>query len=110
MGLTAAAAACNFNVPLTAESPGSHRLSFLIHPYTGALTWTPTAMCLLAVGVSGSSFRCVRSSNAQIGGQTPTFDRNTAVSLGGSLVQGGLNGVGLCGHGVPRDRPLWRFH
>src|SRR6476646_161278 len=46
----------------------------------------------------GSTFRCVRSSNAQIGGQTPTFDRNTAVSLGGTIVQGGLNGVGLCGH------------
>ena len=50
MGLTAAAVACNFNVPPTAESPGSHRLSFLIHPYTGALTWTRTAMFLLAVG------------------------------------------------------------
>src|SRR5213082_2872239 len=46
---------------------------------------------------SGSTFRCVRSSNAQIGGQTPTFDRNTAVNLGGSIVQGGINGVGLCG-------------
>ena len=45
----------------------------------------------------GSTFRCERSSNAQIGGQTPTFDRNTAVTLGGSLVQGGINGVGLCG-------------
>jgi hypothetical protein len=45
----------------------------------------------------GSTFRCVRSSNAQNGGQTPTFDRNTAVSLGGTIVQGGLNGVGLCG-------------
>lgn len=45
----------------------------------------------------GSTFRCERSSNAQIGGQTPTFDRNTAVALGGSLVQGGINGVGLCG-------------
>ena len=45
----------------------------------------------------GTSFRCIRSSNAQLGGQTPTFDRNTAVSLGGSLVQGGINGVGLCG-------------
>src|SRR5204863_9851400 len=44
-----------------------------------------------------ATFRCVRSSNAQFGGQTPTFDRNTAVSLGGSLVQGGINGVGLCG-------------
>ena len=45
----------------------------------------------------GTAFRCVRSSNAQIGGQTPTFDRSTAVSLGGTIVQGGINGVGLCG-------------
>ena len=42
-------------------------------------------------------FRCLRSSNAQIGNQTPTFDRNTTVNLGGSLVQGGINGIGLCG-------------
>src|SRR5436305_2301592 len=46
---------------------------------------------------SGSTFRCVRSSNAQIGGQTPIFDQNTAVNLGGTIVQGGINGVGLCG-------------
>src|SRR5207244_319359 len=45
----------------------------------------------------GTTFRCVRSSNAQIGGQTPTFDQNAAVSLGGTIVQGGINGVGLCG-------------
>ena len=45
----------------------------------------------------GTSFHCVRSSNAQIGGQTPTFDQNTAVNLGGTIVQGGINGVGLCG-------------
>src|SRR5215831_10604081 len=32
----------------------------------------------------GTSFHCVRSSNAQIGGQTPTFDQNTAVNLGGT--------------------------
>ena len=45
----------------------------------------------------GTSFHCIRSSNAQIGGQTPTFDQNTAVNLGGTIVQGGINGVGLCG-------------
>src|SRR6266700_369020 len=45
----------------------------------------------------GTTFYCERSSNAQIGGQTPTFDRSTAVSLGGTILQGGLNGVGLCG-------------
>src|SRR5437667_10305486 len=38
----------------------------------------------LFVGGEGfSTFWCVRSSNAQIGGQTPTFDRSTAVNMGG---------------------------
>src|SRR5256886_4769653 len=45
----------------------------------------------------GTSFYCVRSSNAQNGGQTPTFDRVTPVNMGGTIVQGGINGVGLCG-------------
>jgi hypothetical protein len=42
-------------------------------------------------------FWCARSSNAQIGGQTPTFDQNTAVNMGGDLGGGGINGVGLTG-------------
>src|SRR5436189_1045622 len=37
------------------------------------------------VGGEGNTFYCVRSSNAQIGGQTPTFDQSTAVNLGGDL-------------------------
>ena len=52
----------------------------------------------LFIGGEGSStFYCVRSSNAQIGGQTPTFDRSTPVNMGGFIIQGGINGVGLCG-------------
>ena len=40
----------------------------------------------------------MRSSNAQIGGQTPSFDRNTAVNLGGSLLYpGAINPGGLAG-------------
>jgi len=46
--------------------------------------------------VSGD-FWCARSSNAQIGGQTPTFYQNTAVDMGGDLAGGGINGVGLDG-------------
>ena len=45
----------------------------------------------------GSQFWCIRSSNAKNGGVTPNFDQNISVSLGGTLVQGGINGVGLCG-------------
>src|SRR5438132_7167621 len=46
----------------------------------------------------GATFYCVRSSNAQIGNQTPTFDQVTTVNLGGSLVYpGAINPGGLAG-------------
>ena len=49
------------------------------------------------LGGEGNTFYCIRSSNAQIGNQTPSFDRVTAVSMGGDLGSGGINGVGLTG-------------
>ncbi len=49
------------------------------------------------VGGEGNTFYCERSSNAQFGGQTPTFDRSTPVNLGGSLGFGGINPAGLDG-------------
>ena len=52
----------------------------------------------LFIGGEGTSgFWCVRSSNAQIGNQTPTFDQVTAVNLGGQLGGGGINPAGLDG-------------
>src|ERR1700730_2783944 len=51
----------------------------------------------LFIGGGGSPFYSVRSSNAQNPNVTPTFDRVTSVNMGGNLVQGGINGVGLCG-------------
>src|SRR5262249_4445624 len=51
----------------------------------------------LFIGGEGNTFYCVRSSNAQIGGQTPTFDQVTPVTMGGVLGQGGINNVGLTG-------------
>src|SRR5438034_337575 len=51
----------------------------------------------LYVGGEGNTFYCARSSNAQIGNQTPTFDRVTAVNLGGQLAGGGINPAGLDG-------------
>jgi hypothetical protein len=51
----------------------------------------------LFLGGGGSPFWCVRSSNAQNPGVTPSFDRVTQVNLGGDLIQGGINGIGLCG-------------
>src|SRR6187551_2149029 len=42
------------------------------------------------VGGEGfSPFYCVRSSNAQLGNQTPIFDQTTQVDMGGELVFGG---------------------
>jgi hypothetical protein len=46
---------------------------------------------------SGSGFWCLRSSNAQNGGVTPTFDRIAPVNLGGQLWGGGINPAGLDG-------------
>src|SRR5215472_1373181 len=66
-------------------------------PIYGTLDVDTNGNLFIGGWVSGSTFRCVRSSNAQNGGQTPTFDQNTAVNLGGTIVQGGINGVGLCG-------------
>jgi hypothetical protein len=51
----------------------------------------------LFIGGEGSTFFCVRSSNAQIGTQTPTFDRSTSVNMGGFIGSGGINPAGLDG-------------
>jgi len=51
----------------------------------------------LYVGGEGFDFRCARSSNAQFGNQTPVFDQNTPVDMGGDLVGGGINPGGLDG-------------
>src|SRR2546426_3734865 len=53
----------------------------------------------LFIGGEGfNTFYCVRSSNAQFGGQTPTFDQVTPVNMGGDLIfGGGINPGGLAG-------------
>src|ERR1041385_2830338 len=52
----------------------------------------------LFIGGEGfSTFFCERSSNAQIATQTPTFDRSTAVNMGGFLGSGGINPAALDG-------------
>src|SRR5205814_1580416 len=48
-------------------------------------------------GEFNNVFYCIRSSNAQIGGQTPTFDQVTSVNMGGVLGGGGINPEGLAG-------------
>ncbi len=64
---------------------------------TGALDVDNNGNLFIGGSDSNGQFRCLRSSNAQNGGQTPTFDQNTVVNLGGFLIQGGINGIGLCG-------------
>ena len=66
-------------------------------PHYGTLDVDSAGNVFVGGWTSGTTFRCERSSNAQNAGQTPTFDRNTVVNLGGTIVQGGLNGIGLCG-------------
>ena len=51
----------------------------------------------LYVGGEGNTFYCARSSNAQIGGQTPAFDQVIPVNMGGDLSGGGINPAGLDG-------------
>jgi hypothetical protein len=51
----------------------------------------------LFVGGESNQFYCLRSSNAQFGDQTPTFDQVTPVNMGGNLGSGGINGIGLTG-------------
>jgi hypothetical protein len=62
---------------------------------TGAMDVDTNGNLFLAGG--GSPFWCIRSSNAQDPGVTPAFDQSTQVNLGGDLIQGGINGIGLCG-------------
>jgi hypothetical protein len=64
---------------------------------TGALDVDTNGNLFIGGSDFSGQFRCLRSSNAQIGNQTPTFDQNTLVNLGGFLIQGGINGIGLCG-------------
>jgi hypothetical protein len=52
----------------------------------------------LFIGGEGNAFYCIRSSNAQIGNQTPTFDQvSPPVNMGGGLSSGGINPGGLTG-------------
>jgi len=65
-------------------------------PYFGTLD-VDTNGNLFIGGEGFTLFYCVRSSNAQIGGQTPTFDQVTTVDMGGVLTGGGINPAGLDG-------------
>jgi hypothetical protein len=67
-------------------------------PVWGTLDVDTNGNLFIGGGNFGSQFWCVRSSNAQNGGVTPTFDRITAVNLGGSVWFGApINPGGLAG-------------
>ena len=67
-------------------------------PAWGTLDVDSNGNLFIGGGDFGSAFWCIRSSNAQNGGVTPTFDQTTAVSLGGSIVSSGqINPGGLAG-------------
>src|SRR6266478_1501403 len=66
-------------------------------PTTGTLD-VDTNGNLFIGGEGFSPFYCVRSMNAQFGGQTPTFDQITQVDMGGVIGGfGGINPDGLWG-------------
>ena len=67
-------------------------------PQWGTLDVASNGNLFIGGGDSGSSFWCIRSSNAQNPAVTPTFDQVTTVNLGGSLAFGGtVNPGGLAG-------------
>jgi hypothetical protein len=57
-------------------------------PVWGTLDVDTNGNLFVGGGNEGSSFWCVRSSNAQDGNVTPTFDQVTSVNLGGSTLFG----------------------
>jgi hypothetical protein len=63
----------------------------------GTLDVATNGNLFIGGGNGGSSFWCIRSSNAQNPGVTPTFDQITTVNLGGGLVGGSINPTGLTG-------------
>src|SRR5436190_22090765 len=93
------AASGNLTGPQTEESPGKLRSVSRIRRY-GEHSMLPATAIFFIGGASSfsSPFWCIRSSNAQDPGVTPTFDQSTQVNLSGSLVFGGaINPDGLAG-------------
>src|SRR5262245_37948455 len=66
-------------------------------PIYGTLDVASNGNLFVGGWLGGSTFEWARSSNAQIGTQTPTFDQVVAVNVGGSIGSGGINPAGLDG-------------
>src|SRR5437667_1920900 len=65
-------------------------------PLWGTLDVASNHNVFIGAGDGGSSFWCIRSSNANQPG-TPAFDQVTTVNMGGSLIFGSINPDGLTG-------------
>src|SRR3954469_13122016 len=67
-------------------------------PNWGSLDVASNGFVFIGGNDEGSSFWCIRSTNAQNPGVTPSFDQVTTVNMGGSIVFGGtVNPGGLAG-------------
>jgi uncharacterized repeat protein (TIGR01451 family) len=80
--------------PIFLPNPGASMSS----PRWGTLDVDTNGNLFIGVGNGLSQFWCIRSSNAQNGGVTPTFDQVTTVNLGGRIIFLGLiNPAGIAG-------------
>ena len=75
----------NSAAPPMAAPPGRVPLTFRIDPDWGTLDVATNGYLFIGGNDEGSSFWCIRSSNAQNPGVTPTFDQVTTVNMGGSI-------------------------
>ena len=96
------AAACNFSGQFSRSTDGGvtwmSPISIPSAPVWGTLDVDTNGNLFIGGGDFGSEFFCVRSSNAQNGQVTPTFDQNVSVNLGGSvLFAATINPGGLAG-------------
>ena len=94
------AAACTsglFNRSTDGGATWQSPLSLPNSAHWGTLDVATNGDLFIGGGDGGSSFWCIRSTNAQNPNVTPTFDQTTTVNLGGGLVGGNINPVGLTG-------------
>src|SRR6266498_4583249 len=94
-------AACDFggfNRSIDGGATWQTPISIPNAPQWGTLDVATNGNLFVGGGNSGSVFWCIRSSNAQNGGVTPTFDQITTVNMGGTLWYGPpVNPDGLAG-------------
>src|SRR5436190_4641598 len=96
------AAACDFSGQFSRSTDDGitwqPSVSIPFSPVWGTLDVDTNGNVFVGGGDFGSSFFCVRSSNAQNPAVTPSFDQNVSVDLGGSVLFGAtINPGGLAG-------------